>query len=182
MMSPTLPSPDPDLLAELDQAALYAHVHERVEAAWQLAREVHPGLPRPAVWFDLRGKGAGQAHYDRGGLRFNPVLLADNRQAFMVEVIPHEMAHWLVFHLDGPRARPHGHEWKTVMRKLYGLPPVTTHRFDVSRASPAPYRYRCACKTPHHFSPRRHALARRGTDYRCRRCREWLVFEARIDA
>ncbi|TFH88637.1 metallopeptidase [Billgrantia azerbaijanica] len=178
MDHPALPDPAAEWLAALDEAALQRVLHERVEAAFQLCREVHPHLPRPAVWLDLRGQCAGQAHFGRGGLRFNPVLLAENRQAFLVEVVPHEMAHWLVHHLeDGHRMRPHGHEWRTVMRRLFGLAPRATHRFDTGRASPAPYRYRCACRM-HAFTARRHALASRGRAYRCRHCAQTLVYES----
>lgn len=179
MTRPALPDPDPTRLDALDRAALQRALMARVEAAWRLCRELHPGLPRPAVWLDLRGKCAGQAHFGRGGLRFNPVLLEENRLAFLVEVVPHEMAHWLVHHLeDGHRARPHGREWQTVMRRLFGVAPRTTHRFDTGRASPAPYRYRCGCRE-HGFTARRHALARRGRGYRCRHCAETLVYLGR---
>ena len=174
--APVLPTPTPEGLETLPPAALEACLHRRVEAAWQLCREVYPALPRPKVWLDLRGKSAGQAHFGRGGLRFNAQLYAENRQAFLVEVVPHEMAHWLVWHLDdGPRLRPHGHEWQTVMRRLFGLVPSTTHRFDVARASPTPYRYACACRQ-HFFSLRRHRRVERGQAYRCRQCAETLVY------
>ena len=177
MQVPTLPAPDADRLAALDRDALHGAAHERAAEAWRLACEVHPQLPRPAAWFDLRGKGAGQAHFGRGGLRFNPQLLAENRLAFFTEVIPHEMAHWLVHHLaEGPQARPHGREWRHVMRALYGLEPRATHVFDTRTASPAPYRYRCACRD-HFFSRRRHASARAGRDYFCRKCRNALVYK-----
>lgn len=178
LQTPALALSEDDELAMLDEAQLHARLLTRVDAAWQLAREVHPELPCPRVWFDLKGRSAGQAHYARGGLRFNAILLRDNRRAFMDEIVPHEMAHWLVFHLEGgAEARPHGREWQGIMRRLYGLAPVTTHRFDVSRASPMPYLYRCGCETPHHFSARRHSLACRGSQYRCRRCRARLVFD-----
>ncbi len=109
MIHPALPEPDTEWLDSLDRAASQRVLRERVEAAWRLCREVHGTLPRPAVWLDLRGKGAGQAHFGRGGLRFNPVLFDENRRAFLVEVVPHEVAHWLVHHLaDGHRARPMG--------------------------------------------------------------------------
>lgn len=176
MTTSALPDPDPQWLAGLDAEAGRAALRERVEAAFALCREVHPTLPRPGVWLDLRGRSAGQAHFGRGGLRFNPVLFDENRHAFLVEVVPHEMAHWLVHHLqDGHRARPHGHEWRTVMRRLFGLEPRTTHRFDTGRASPAPHRYRCGCRE-HAFTARRHALARAGRAYRCRHCAETLVY------
>tara|TARA_B100000700_G_scaffold18766_1_gene18396 strand:+ start:25241 stop:25816 length:576 start_codon:yes stop_codon:yes gene_type:complete len=176
--APVLPTPALEELESLNATALKARLHRRVEDAFQLCREVHPALPRPTVWLDLRGKSAGQAHFGRGGLRFNAQLYAENRQAFLVEVVPHEMAHWLVWHLDeGPRLRPHGHEWKTVMRQLFGLAPITTHRFDVTRASPAPYRYACGCQE-HFFSLRRHRRATQGQAYRCRQCGETLVYQS----
>lgn len=178
MTSAALPAPDPCRLAGLDRAALHQMLHDRVEAAWRLCREVHPALPRPAVWLDLRGKSAGQAHFGRGGLRFNSVLLDDNRQAFLAEVVPHEMAHWLVHHLEGGgRMRPHGKEWQTVMRRLFGLEPRVTHAFDTRRASPAPYHYTCGCRA-HAFSARRHDLACRGRVYRCQHCAQTLVYQS----
>ncbi|APX92041.1 metallopeptidase [Halomonas sp. 1513] len=171
-----LPVPPRDHLERLDAAQLEACLLAQVEAAWQRCREVHPDLPRPRVWCDLRGKSAGQAHFGRGGLRFNARLYAENRHVFLTEVVPHEMAHWLVRHLDeGPRTRPHGHEWQTVMRRLFAREPHVTHRFDVSNASPAPHRYRCACRD-HFFTSRRHGLARRGSRYRCRHCAQTLVY------
>ncbi len=181
MRQPALPEPCPEWLASLDDAALKRTLLDRVEAAWQLCRKYHPDLPRPKVWCDLRGKCAGQAHYGRGGLRFNPVLYRENRHAYLVEVVPHEMAHWLVRHLrDGRRARPHGHEWRTVMERLFGLPPRVTHAFDTRRASPMPYRYHCGCQD-HYFTARRHALARRGRRYRCLACAQTLVYQSFVD-
>ncbi|WP_110686849.1 SprT-like domain-containing protein [Salinicola aestuarinus] len=180
---PALPTSDAAELEALDETALRNCLMARVEAAWRLAREVHPELPRPHVWFDLRGRSAGQAHYGRGGLRFNTVLLADNRRVFFDEIVAHEMAHWLVFHLkEGRRARPHGREWQRVMRDLFGVAPNVTHRLDVSQASPQPYLYRCHCDTRHAFTSRRHAMARRGSRYACRRCGAPLVFDRRADA
>ncbi|PRY66799.1 SprT protein [Vreelandella songnenensis] len=162
-------------LDALSTDALHEAALRRVDEAWRRCLEVHPTLPRPGVWFDLRGASAGQAHMGRGGLRFNPILLSDNRAAFFDDVIPHEMAHWLVFHLDDARRfKPHGREWQTVMCELFGLPPRVTHRFDVQKAQPAPYRYRCGCRT-HALTPRRHAWVLKGRRYRCRHCQQRLV-------
>lgn len=178
MNRPALSDLSVDWLDGLDEAALHRALHERIEAAFQLCREVYPHLPRPRVWLDLRGQCAGQAHFGRGGLRFNPVLLSENRRDFFVDVVPHEMAHWLVHHLEeGPRLQPHGREWRTVMRQLFGLPGHVTHRFDTRRASPAPYLYRCACRE-HAFTTRRHSLARGGRVYRCRHCAQTLVYQS----
>ncbi|MCC5884431.1 MAG: SprT-like domain-containing protein [Halomonas sp.] len=177
MRRPVLPEPSPERLAGLDDAALHQALLERVEAAWKLCRGYHPELPKPKVWCDLRGKSAGQAHYGRGGLRFNPVLLRENRCAFLSEVVPHEMAHWLVRHLsDGHKARPHGHEWRTVMERLFGLAANVTHSFDTGRASPRPHRYHCGCQA-HFFTSRRHSLVHNGRSYRCLACAQTLVYQ-----
>ncbi|MCB8888036.1 SprT-like domain-containing protein [Vreelandella malpeensis] len=176
MRSSPLPEWPARHLAALTFDALLDAALARVDETLMLAREVHPGLPAPRVWFDLKGAGAGQAHLGRGGLRFNPVLLADNRAAFFDEVIPHEMAHWLVFHLDGgTRLKPHGREWQTVMRELFGLVPRVTHRFDIAQSQRRPYRYRCDCRE-HLFTAQRHAQGARGRRYRCRQCGQALRF------
>lgn len=173
--SPLPPWPAAEL-ADMTETELHHAARVRVEQAWLRCCEVCPTLPAPKVWFNLRGASAGQAHLGHGGLRFNPVLLSENRTAFFEDIIPHEMAHWLVFHLDnGPRLKPHGREWKTVMRELFGLVPTVTHQFDIQQAQPAPYRYQCDCRI-HQFTPRRHALVANGRRYRCRHCAKTLVY------
>ncbi|OHV13456.1 SprT-like domain-containing protein [Kushneria phosphatilytica] len=151
------------------------------ECCWQQASAHYPALPQPRIWFDLRGRSAGQAHYQRGGLRFNMTLYRDQPETFLAEVVPHEMAHWVVHHSVPHRVRPHGHEWQSVMRELFRLPPRVTHTFDTSRATPVPYGYRCHCARLHRFTARRHALARRGRRYRCRYCQGVLHYQGRID-
>lgn len=151
---------------------------EQFEACLARARLFHPTLPRPGLWFDLRGRSAGQAHYGRGGLRFNMTLYREQPDAFLAEVIPHEMAHWFVHHTARTRVRPHGPEWQQAMTGIYGLTPYVTHRFDTRNASPAPYQYRCACRI-HHFTRRRHLNARRGSRYRCRYCAATLDYSGR---
>jgi len=172
------PTPLPAELTEaipLDESMLTSLLERQIDAAWRRCLEVFPELPRPGVWLDLKGKSAGQAHFGRGGLRFNLLLYRENPRVFLTKVVPHEMAHWLVRHLEGgEQLRPHGREWQTVMRQLFDLTPEVTHDFDTRRASPAPYRYRCVCRE-HAFSACRHRLALQGRRYRCRYCGEGLV-------
>lgn len=176
MYTSPLSSWPPDQLARLSTHALHKAVQARVDEALVRCQDVYPELPAPQVWFDLKGAAAGQAHLGKGGLRFNPVLLSDNRSAFFDEVIPHEMAHWLVFHLaNGPRLKPHGREWQTVMRDLFGLAPKVTHAFDIQKSQSRPYVYQCGCQT-HHLTARRHTLVLKGRLYRCRICAQTLVY------
>ncbi len=57
-------------------------------------------------------------------IRLNPVLLLENSEAFIEEVVPHELAHLLVWKHFG-RVAPHGKEWKWMMESVAGRsPPV----------------------------------------------------------
>ncbi|ARS53424.1 SprT-like domain-containing protein [Kushneria konosiri] len=163
-------------IGDASRARLLAHV----ERSLQRARQRYPALPSPRVWYDLRGRSAGQAHYGRGGLRFNMTLYGEQPETFLTEVVPHEMAHWVVHHVYPGRVRPHGAQWQQVMIEIFDRPPSVTHRFDTSRASPAPYAYLCGCRR-HYFTLRRHNNERRGSRYRCRYCGETLRLETQAD-
>jgi SprT protein len=127
----------------------------------------------PNILFKQRGKIAGCARLQSNQLRFNPVLLADNLDAFLEEVIPHEICHLLVFRLYG-KVRPHGKEWKSLMSQLYGLTGNTYHKLDVSKVMGNTFNYRCLCG-PLELSIRRHnKVLRRKVVYTCMRCGQKL--------
>ncbi|MFO6295826.1 SprT-like domain-containing protein, partial [Pseudomonas aeruginosa] len=60
-----------------------------------------------------------------------PVLLLENQREFIDEVVPHELAHLLVWQHFG-RVAPHGKEWKWMMEGGLGVPAPRTHRFDLA--------------------------------------------------
>ena len=175
--APVLPTPALEELESLNATALKARLHRRVEDAFQLCREVHPALPRPTVWLDLRGKSAGQAHFGRGGLRFNAQLYAENRQAFLVEVVPHEMAHWLVWHLeDGASAAP---PWPRVADRNAAAVRARAQHHPSLRCDPgepcpliAMLWLSGALLQPASAPP-----ATQGQAYRCRQCAQTLVYQ-----
>ncbi|SEV79914.1 SprT [[Haemophilus] ducreyi] len=65
----------------------------------------------PTVNYTVRGLKAGVAYLQQNQIRFNPILSQENDQAFIQQVIPHELAHILVFQQFG-RVLPHGKEWQ----------------------------------------------------------------------
>lgn len=142
----------------------------------------------PEVRFDLRGKSAGQARFEVqrswGGnkshatIRFNRLLMQENPQAFIDEVAPHEAAHVIAHQLFGTRIKPHGQEWKMIMRTVLNRDPVVTHRFDIARASPKPWLYQCHCpEVKHELSTIRHnRIQRQQTSYMCRQCKAPLSY------
>jgi len=142
----------------------------QVEHCYQVAEATLGQLfPRPEINFKLRGKSAGTAHLQLNKLRFNPLLLQDNQQAFIDDVVPHEICHLLSFQLYG-RVKPHGVQWQHLMRQLYHRQPRTTHSFNTQSVEGKTFEYWCGCGSVN-LSIRRHNKVLRGdTQYRCRKC------------
>ena len=86
--------------------------------------------PEPVLVYQQRGTSAGTAWLEKNEIRLNPVLLLENQQAFIDEVVPHELAHLLVWKHFG-RVAPHGKEWKWMMESVLGVPALRTHRFEL---------------------------------------------------
>ncbi|WP_409422386.1 SprT family zinc-dependent metalloprotease [Pseudaeromonas sp. ZJS20] len=127
------------------------------------------GRPLPQLSFNQRGKAAGTARLSQWAIRLNPVLLAAHPQVFLDEVLPHELAHLLVFARHG-RTRPHGVQWQRLMQDTFGLAPRVTHNLDVTALAGPQFAYRCACRV-HSLSLRRHNKLQRGqARYLCRYC------------
>ncbi|MCC6208923.1 MAG: SprT-like domain-containing protein [Gammaproteobacteria bacterium] len=127
------------------------------------------------VLFDLKGRASGMYRVQRGMrvIRYNPWLFARYPDDSLAVTVPHEVAHYIVDRLFGlRRVRPHGREWRSVM-KDFGVEPTATTHYDldgIPMRRQRRYPYRCDCLT-HQLSTRRHNLILRGTtSYQCRRC------------
>lgn len=150
-------------------------VLERIETCYQTAEmTLKRAFPRPITQFTLRGKSAGTAHLQQNRLRFNPVLLRENSEAFLTEVVPHEICHLLCFQLFG-KTKPHGKEWQSLMLTVFKVNPKTTHNFNTTSVASKEVEYRCACG-PIRLSIRRHNKVLRGESrYICKRCKTHLT-------
>ncbi|CCJ89765.1 SprT family zinc-dependent metalloprotease [Cronobacter turicensis] len=132
--------------------------------------------PEPKLVYQQRGTAAGTAWLESYEIRLNPVLLMENQQAFINEVVPHELAHLLVWKHFG-RVPPHGKEWKWMMESVLGVPARRTHQFELDSVRANTFPYRCRCQQ-HQLTVRRHNRVVRGeTQYRCVRCGDTLVAE-----
>lgn len=81
-------------------------------------------LPIPEIEYALKGSKAGMA-YDNFLIDLNPDLFLKNKKEFIKQIVPHEYAH-IVQHTLNNESKPHGKEWKTIMRQL-NLKPITYH-------------------------------------------------------
>lgn len=161
-----------------EDKALHPIISDRIESLLAHAM-IRWGLrmPAPTVDFRLRGGLAGKAHLQRHHLQFNAALLRANYEHFLHQTVGHEVAHLVAYRLYGARTKPHGAEWKNVMRE-FGLTTRATHDYDVStvRRSRSPFIYACGCNTDIRVGALRHKRASRGAAYVCRRCAQRIVF------
>ncbi|QUJ67019.1 SprT family zinc-dependent metalloprotease [Photobacterium sp. GJ3] len=128
----------------------------------------------PVIRFNQRGKIAGSARLQSWEIRYNPVLLAENPQAFLDEVVPHELAHLLTFACYG-RVKPHGPEWQRMMSEVMGVSPRTTHSFDIASVRGQTFRYQCQCREHQLTIRRHHKVMRQQAIYHCTQCHQPLT-------
>jgi len=135
----------------------------------------------PQLRFDLRGRAAGMVVFYRGdpptaAIRYNDRLLQENKQTFIQQTVPHEVAHLISRSLFGTSIKPHGPEWRTVMT-LFEADPSRCHNFSTEHIRTRRMKrflYRCDCRE-HWLSTIRHHRNLRGTTYLCRACGLQLV-------
>jgi SprT protein len=159
-------------------ATMPEHLLSRVEHCYQQAEAFFKQpFARAEVSFKLRGQKAGVAHLTENKLRFNPQLYRDNREDFLTQTVPHEVAHLIAHQLYGLKIQAHGKQWQLIMRGVYGLAPNRCHTYEVQRRQARRFIYRCSCPQGEFpFSAQRHALVSKGRRYFCRRCKVTLSF------
>lgn len=133
-------------------------------------------LPEPTINYKQRGTTAGSAYLQAWEIRINPILLIENTEHFIDEVIPHELAHLLVYHTFGRKGiAPHGKEWKWMMQHVLEVTASRTHNFSVNSVKSRTVTYCCGCPSTHELTIRRHNKVMRGENqYLCRKCGEVL--------
>lgn len=156
------------------QQAVMRCVREKLRLANQ---RLERSYPEPKVVYQQRGTAAGTAWMESYEIRLNAVLLMENQQPFIDQVVPHELAHLLVWKHFG-RVAPHGREWKWMMEAVLGVRAYRTHQFEIQSLRKNTFPYRCRCQR-HLLTVRRHNKVLRGeSEYRCVRCGDLLEPDA----
>ena len=125
--------------------------------------------------FDLSGRCAGmyQVRRKQRRIRYKPWLFAKYYQDSLSDTVIHEVSHYIVDCLYGSRrVKPHGAEWKSIMRDLGGTPRATSN-YDLSGIPMRQYQrftYSCDCRT-HQLTILRHRKIQQGkASYLCQFC------------
>jgi SprT protein len=126
---------------------------------------------RPVFNFKLSGRTAGRAALQANLVKINEELFVRNREEFLAQTIPHEVAHllaWRAFKDNG-----HGYGWKRVMVN-FGLEPRRCHNYDTSEVARrvSRYLYTCGCPGGVKVGSKHHKQLMQGAiSIRCRGCR-----------
>ena len=178
---------------------------ERVQYYIDLASSLYQQkIPAIDVVFNLRGKAAGMYRCFRPNkcarsgilnvlsssgstastrrqIRFNPWLFAKYPKDSYDNTIPHEVAHYIsdcLYNLNN--IKPHGCEWKTIMRD-FGAEPNVRAKYTLEGIpvrNTKSYDYQCSCRQVG-LTSYRHRKIRQGIQqYRCRDCQQTLVLVA----
>jgi Uncharacterized protein conserved in bacteria len=121
----------------------------------------------PKIIYRAKGSVAGSAFLTRWEIQINSTMLYENGKIFIEEVVPHELAHLIVFKKFG-KVKPHGKEWQYIMSQVLGKIPKTTHNFEVK--SHDSFVYYCQCQEHHLTKTRHNKIEHNKTEYLCRKC------------
>jgi SprT protein len=156
------------------------HVIDETLKYLQLASDILCRSFRPInILFDLSGMASGMFLLKHGvpTIRYNPHIFAKYFDYSLANTVPHEVAHYVIYSLYGPKAvRPHGREWKELMLK-FGATPSRTNSLNldgIPTKRQKRYLYRCNCMD-HLITSRRHNTIVAGkARYYCRACKAEL--------
>lgn len=128
----------------------------------------------PKLSYHNKGSIAGSALLHQWQIQLNTNMLLENKDQFINQVIPHELAHLIVYKKFG-RVKPHGKEWQLVMTEVFKQEARRTHNFNLPQTiMKARYHYSCACQTHLLTQIRHQKIQRNQAQYYCKSCGKLL--------
>ncbi len=154
-----------------------AIIHQYDEC-YEIAKRKGYDLPKIEILWDLKGTCAGQfCRRPEKHFRVNMELARQNIKDYLADTVPHEFSHYIARY-KYLFCKPHGDEWKQIMRTVFDLVPRRCHEYDVSevcRKRGPTYQYACGCLKPWHLSRIRHLRVLTGRHYTCPKCHQRLL-------
>jgi SprT protein len=152
-------------------------IEDKVNECYNKIAKVFPdiNIPKLPVHFDLKGHCGGMFCHTK--YRFNLEIAKNNREHYLKQVIPHEIAHQLNRIKYGYNVKPHGREWQNIMIVVFGLTPERCHSYETQAARKVsrPYVYKCNCRE-FHLTSIIHNRMLQGQTRICLKCKGKLSF------
>ena len=134
------------------------------------------------ISFKLKGSTAGmyRVQQRKREIRYNDYIFSKFFEDNINVTVPHEVAHYVTDILYGlNKIKPHGEEWKTVM-KAFNADASVTANYDLSgiplKKIPR-YTYRCSCQEHELTSIRHNKITKRRYQYYCNTCKQLLQYQ-----
>lgn len=125
------------------------------------------------ISFDLRGAKAGTATPLYNKVTYNLDMAVENFDEFMSMTVGHEVAH-LIAHKLVRNCKPHGYEWKMVM-KYFNCDDSRCHSMTYKNAATRRrYMYTCKCGHIYKVGVKIHNNIQNNIKYSCTRCKRIL--------
>lgn len=163
--------------------------HEYLTYLQELCHVLFNISPTIELVFDLKGcRTLGQCRLVKNNhflIRLHAPLLEKYQEIYLEDVLTHEMAHVVQFCLYKHRTKPHGREWKEIMKRLEGKlyqprkrPTYDTTPYKPKKRKMRRFKYACLCEgKTHTISAIRHYRMQRGTHrYHCLTCKYPIIF------
>jgi SprT protein len=108
-------------------------------------------------------------------IRYNPFIFSRYFADNFSNTIPHEVAHYVCDMIYGLKSiKPHGQEWKDIMR-FFGADPTVTANYELSGIPVKRQRrhtYQCACREHQLSSTRHNRIRKKQQQYLCNYCKQ----------
>lgn len=159
-----------------------AEIIEKVETCLATAEKFfNKTFIRPDnIMFKRSGTTAGWSNYNAKTLMFQLDLAEKNADHFINQTVPHEVAHYVQRAVYGYGCvKPHGKEWKYIMRRVYGIQPDRCHSYDVSvtkKRNVKRFTYSCGCKTHQVSAVKHNRIVLKNVNYVCVSCGERIRY------
>ena len=149
-------------------------ITEAVNKYCELSKEIHDITVTPKIEFTLRGRSTNAwAKPWLNLLNFNLGAANMDLERYVATTVPHEVAHLIAPKLHSHDIKPHGIEWKNVMRS-FGVKPERCNSYGQAGAHrQTRHPWHCACHQ-HDLSTTVHKRMVRGQVRRCRACKQKL--------
>ncbi|WP_392552082.1 SprT family zinc-dependent metalloprotease [Orbus wheelerorum] len=124
----------------------------------------------PELIYRKKGSIAGSALLQKWQIQLNLNMLLENKEQFINEVIPHELAHLIAYKKFG-LVKPHGKEWQGIMEQIFHQDAKRTHNFNL----PQPlitnrHQYYCECQSHLLTNIRHQKIQNKCAQYYCKKC------------